>query len=516
MKTLNTLYHLALADFLERTRRYSFLIMLGLIIFLGYAAASGQMIMRIYPDYTGELNSAWVGTLMALTVSFFLGLFGFFLIKGSIARDYISGVGQIMATTQMTRPIYMLGKWMSNFAVLSVMILILLCSGVLMNLFAGTPIDLWAMIAPMIFIAFPCMAFISGFAVLFESIHWLRGSFGNFVYFLLFPFFVIPIIELKTYIPLLDVLGFRLIGDAIARAAQLVYPDSTGGFTFTITVLDNPKIFPFSGIIWSSEVVIWRIVILFLGLAIPIMASIFFDRFNPSKLLPSKKRGDRTQAQDVSTSKPTNDPDIHLTPIPVTRHGFRIDTIYLAEIKLLLKGQHWWWYGITTGLIIAQFANTTEVTRILLVISWLWLLPLLSNLGSRENRYNTQQIVFSAPHSALTQLSAAWISAFTLLAMVGSGALFKFMLLGEIHSIFGWIAGVVFIPSLALTFGVLTGSNKPFEIIYILWMYLVLQRVPLLDFVGITPDSPWIAYLTLSPILAFLSYIVRNRKSKNC
>lgn len=37
MNTLRMLYHLTRADFLERIRRYSFLIILGLTIFAGYA-----------------------------------------------------------------------------------------------------------------------------------------------------------------------------------------------------------------------------------------------------------------------------------------------------------------------------------------------------------------------------------------------------------------------------------------------------------------------------------------------
>ena len=84
MNRLNVIYHLARADFMERTRRYSFIIMLGLVVWLGYAAASGQMVMRIYPDYTGIPNSAWIGTLMTLTVTFFLGWFGFYLVKDQL------------------------------------------------------------------------------------------------------------------------------------------------------------------------------------------------------------------------------------------------------------------------------------------------------------------------------------------------------------------------------------------------------------------------------------------------
>jgi len=35
MSTLRVIYHLARADFYERSRRYSFLVVLGLVIFLG-------------------------------------------------------------------------------------------------------------------------------------------------------------------------------------------------------------------------------------------------------------------------------------------------------------------------------------------------------------------------------------------------------------------------------------------------------------------------------------------------
>ena len=122
---MNALYHLIRADFLERTRRYSFLIMLGLVLWLGYLSASGQFRMRIPPDYIGVVNSAWVGGTMTVSVAFLLGWVGFYIVKGSVSRDYDTGLGQIMATTPMTRPLYMLGKWLSNFAVLCLAVVIL-------------------------------------------------------------------------------------------------------------------------------------------------------------------------------------------------------------------------------------------------------------------------------------------------------------------------------------------------------------------------------------------------------
>ncbi|HRJ74604.1 MAG TPA: hypothetical protein PLX90_01330, partial [Anaerolineales bacterium] len=83
MNTTRVIYHLARADFLERVRRYSFLIMLGLVAFLGYQTAVGNITMRL-DQYRGEFNSAWVGSMMSLISSFFLGWFGFYLVKGSV------------------------------------------------------------------------------------------------------------------------------------------------------------------------------------------------------------------------------------------------------------------------------------------------------------------------------------------------------------------------------------------------------------------------------------------------
>ena len=98
--------------------------------------------------------------MMTLAVTLFLGWFGFYLVKGSVARDYETGVGQIMATTPLSRPLYLLGKWLSNFAVLGITVLILLLEGIVMNLFAAAQdFDLAALAAPLVFIALPCMAF---------------------------------------------------------------------------------------------------------------------------------------------------------------------------------------------------------------------------------------------------------------------------------------------------------------------------------------------------------------------
>jgi len=212
MNTLNVIYHLTHADFLERVRRYSFLVMLGAVVFLGYQAAIGNVSVQ-FGDYRVEFNSAWVGSMMALIASFFLGWFGFYLVKGSVARDRETYVGQIMATTPLTRPLYTLGKWLSTFAVLISMVIILAIVGVAIQLLAGesSQFDFVAFFAPFIFIALPMLALTTALAVLFECIGFLQSGFGNMIHFALFGFILSMAISFGKTNPALDPLGFHIL-----------------------------------------------------------------------------------------------------------------------------------------------------------------------------------------------------------------------------------------------------------------------------------------------------------------
>ena len=150
MKAVHIIYHLARADFLERIRRYSFLVMLGLVVFLGYQTAIGNLALEL-GLYRGEFNSAWVGAMMSLIATFFIGWFGFYLVKGSVARDRETGVGQIMATTPLTRPLYLIGKWLSNFTVLMSMVTVLALAAIVIQFLQGenTQIHLFAIPFPL-------------------------------------------------------------------------------------------------------------------------------------------------------------------------------------------------------------------------------------------------------------------------------------------------------------------------------------------------------------------------------
>jgi hypothetical protein len=523
MKTLRILYALARADFLERTRRYSFLLMLGLVVWIGYLSASGQFRMRVPPDYTGVINSAWVGATMTVTVSFLLGWVGFYIVKGSVSRDYITGVGQIMATTPLSRPLYMLGKWLSNFAVLGIAIFILVLEGILMNLVLGSEsFNLLALAAPLVVIALPFMGLIAAFAVLFESIAWLRGGLGNLIYFFLFLFALAGTAAFATVgapgttvNPFTDFAGWQIIGDGISRAAQAAYPGVTGGFAFSISSLPATKLFHWNGIQWTADIFLSRLFFILIAPGLVLLSSVFFDRFDPSHLAPMKKQKVSSDPAPVAILEAMPVLQAHLTPLPAEHSRFRFGRLFMAELKLTLKGQRWWWVTIAIGLVIAQLFSGIEAARILLIVAWIWPILILGGLGWRESHFDTRQIIFSAPRPLLNQLPATWLSAFVVIALLGSGALVRFILAGETVSVLGWITAAIFIPSLAFFLGTLTGSSKAFEALYVLWMYLLTQKVSMVDFAGLTPHSPWFPYALLSLVLLALAAFTRQRQLRS-
>lgn len=153
MNTLRILYHLIRADFLERVRRYSFLITLGMTIFAGYVfvpSVDADYVTLDLGGYRGVYNSAWIGSMVALLTTIFLSLAGFYLVKNAVDRDRQSGVGQIIATTPLSKPLHTLGKWLSNFAVLAVMVGVIAAAAGAMQLIHGEEvrIGLWALLSP--------------------------------------------------------------------------------------------------------------------------------------------------------------------------------------------------------------------------------------------------------------------------------------------------------------------------------------------------------------------------------
>jgi len=128
--------------------------------------------------------------MVGLMSSLYLALFSLYAIKGSIIRHVDTSVGQIIASTSISKPLYILGKWLSNFAVLFIMVLIVVVAAGVLQLVRSEErrIEVWPLVAPYLIIAAPTMGLVATLAVLFETIKTLRVGFGDVFFFFFFMF----------------------------------------------------------------------------------------------------------------------------------------------------------------------------------------------------------------------------------------------------------------------------------------------------------------------------------------
>jgi hypothetical protein len=496
---IRAIYPIARADFLERVRRYSFLVTLLFAVYLGYGAATGKISLRL-GDYRGVYTSAWIGMNMAMVATCFISLVGFYIVKNAIERDRVTCVGEILAATPLSRSAYLLGKWLSNTAILAAQVVILALASIVMQfVVAEDPhFDLWALLAPFLLLALPAIMLTGAAALLFETLPILRGGIGNVVW--VFAWGLGIGLAPLTGLQWLDFTGLFTAMASIIPAARAALPGYNGEFGLQIafgraTIVASGLRWP--GIRWDLPQVLLRLAWIGLALALVLVATPLFDRFDPARgRRPSRDRRRSPQESNAAAaivSGPTSagvhpscgDALVHLSPLCGAR-SWGLYRMFAAELRLALKGYPWWWYALAGGLIVAQCAAPLEISRgPLLTAAWIWPILLWSAMGTREARHGTEQLIFSAPRVLPRQLPAGWLVGVLIAVVTGGGVAVRVLLARNYSGFLGWFAGALFIPTLALALGVWTGSSRPFEGLFTaLWYIGPLNRVPGFDFTG--------------------------------
>ncbi|HSQ17163.1 MAG TPA: hypothetical protein VLM83_05650, partial [Anaerolineales bacterium] len=427
MNTVRIIYHLALADFYERTRRYSFLLALAGVIYMGVLVNNGSLFLSLgsidpnllSSSYRGEFNSAWTGTMTVLVLNGFLGLFGFYLVSDCIKRDIRTGVGQIIATTPVSRAVYLIGKWISNCLVLYVLVLILAIAAVIMVLLKReSALDLGALLIPFLAVALPYMALTAALAVVFDTLPWLRGTVGNAIYFFLWMFLFMSSVKGEIALPLLkDPLGVDVFRASLYAGANAAFPNEMIGSMGVAGFVDTQyKVFNWPGLTWTPGIVAVRWLLAVFGLGLILLSALWFTRFDPSREGQRRRKvkpGEAIEGEPAVRHKEALRIALpNLTPlISKLAQVNPFLGVLMAELRLLLKGRRWWWWLGIIGLNIAILVCPLMTTKLyLLPVAWLWPLPVWSEMGNRERKNSTDQMVFSSARPVLRQLPAAWLA----------------------------------------------------------------------------------------------------------
>lgn len=473
-----TVAAVAIADLRDRSRHPAFLVTVLGAVALGYVAVppiSATYAMVKVGSFRGLYDSAYIGMLLAMIGSLWLPLFGFYVVRSSIARDISTGVGETLFASPLRTPMYLLGKYLSNVAVLAAMAAALALIAPVMQLLRGesTNLDLAALWLPLVLFCLPVLTVAAAAAVVSETVPFLRGGAGNILWF-----FVYPSIFLAG-IPL--VYGSVTAGFQADLAAQhpgmedeisiglTAEPGTLGQFTWSGMDIDATLVAASAGLIAASTLV-------------AILPSLWFGRFDPSQQQQrSPSNTSAVPATDAPVAPAFSQGPRTLSP---AERGRSILGLLLGEVRIHLGSvSRWWWLTVAIVTIAALAVPADRVGTALL---FAWLLPVLvwSRLGTLAHEQGVAPLVQCGVSSRI-RLIAEWGAGMLIAVGTGVGPLVKMLLAADATGVAAWLAGATVIPALALLIGSIGRSARVFQAVYLVTWYAVLNGVSAVDVMGV-------------------------------
>ncbi len=209
-----------------------------------------------------------------------------------------------------------------------------------------------------------------------------------------------------------------------------------------------------------------RLIWFAVALGVVAVAALLFDRFSkPARTAEHAKRNafaTRWQSALTRLSGPLID----------ALFSSDFGAIVLAELRLLVRGLSFWWYVVAAGLWIAELFVDAKGQSLVVGLAWIWPMLQWSQLGTREAVYATEQFIYPTLHPIRRQFVAQWLAGVLLAIATAGGSLVHWTLAGNLSGIEGILAGAVFVPTLAIACGALSGTTRLFEIAYLVLWYI--------------------------------------------
>jgi hypothetical protein len=481
------------ADLRERARATRFwagLALIGGAVWWSFpAAGSSYLILAINGHVRGAYSSAWIGMITAMLLSLWLSLIGFYLVRGTLARDIETRVWQLLGVTNMTRPGYLLAKWCGNMAVLLLVALAALGVGLVKQwtLAEDRTFDLVELVKPVVLIALPALGWTAACAVWFDMLPWLRRTAGNVLYFVLWLLTLgLTVGGLDGRPPgagigVGDPHGMAIFQQAAHRQAgpQLREP-LDAGFCMGCGLGAKPLVL----VRWprwdgAADALPSAAGWLMLALALTAAGAPLLDG--------AAARTGPARGAAARAGRPLRWLDRLTAPLRRTRTGALVG----AELQRCLRERPLWWWIAQLAAAVAGGAAPAASAALAPVASWMLLLDLYARAAGTEREHRTAPLVFSAASGGRDVLVARW-SMLVLLGFVATlPALVRFAF-EALPAALALLAATLSLPTLALALGAATRGPRLFEVLMCLGAYLAFSHVPVLDVVA---DPVWTATL---------------------
>ena len=522
------LFTIIKADYLQRTRSYSFLIILAFTVLMAYAFTpdhNANYTTLSAAGYKGAYNSAWVGYVTSIMTAVMLSYAGFLLINSGIKKDIETEVGLIIATTPISNFKYLLCKLLSNYLLLLTITLITFLMSIAMFFFrgAGYPFVWSNFILPYLFFPIPALFVVASLAVVGEVFLRKRTILQFILYFVLCGVGM-SLINSKSDPQthgFLDPFGLNLITKSVVHHLNTHFNENleSVSFGFIFNGQKRFKVFEWEGLSWSTLFVLSRLLWIGIGLVLVYISSLFFHRFDLSEpAKPKKRKGIDLKATEFSAARKSM--ELSITRLPALTFNYGIFSIVKTELRLLFRQGNQWIWLLNAGLWLAMCFTPLE-------IAYSYLLPILlfmqvtrwSELATKEKTNRVHYFAYASYKPLQRLLPAQMLSGLIFALLLSLPIILRSTLNGDGFTVIHIINGNAFIVLLAVALGILSGGKKLFEIIFFLLTYAVLNKVPATAYLGglphQNPTGLMLVVLAANVILLATSLAIRNYQTRN-
>ncbi len=363
----------------------------------------------------GRYSSAWIGMIEALIYSASLSLFGFFLVRGTLVRDFETRTWQLLVATTMSRGAYLFAKWLSHMLLFAMVVGAGLALGLVAQWVRAEDrhVDLIELAKPALLLTMPTLALTAALAVWFDMVPWLRRSAGNVLFFVLW----VTLLSINTSqashsssMPTPwpgDPHGLLVAEHDLGRQWPVPAPEGEDrGINIGAQVMkDGEQAILVDWTHWDVDAAALRARAFWLGLAFALLALAvpLLDRCAAHAGKPGRATGSGAKLRWL---------DRLLRPLERLPGG----ALAAAELRLILRGRRWWWWLALLVLLGMQAFAPPGAVAICAILAWVLLIDVFARLVLREEETHTAGLVFTAPAAqrrltatrALVSIGLAW------------------------------------------------------------------------------------------------------------
>ncbi len=498
------------ADLLQRLRAprvWALLAALAGAAWFCFPAQSARyMILGVGGVHRGQYGSAWIGMALAM-LCIWLSLLGFYVVRGSLARDIETRVWQLLAATPMRRAVYLLGKWCGNLLVLALVLAGATAVGLAAQWVRGEDraVDLVELVKPLLVLALPLLSITAMCALLFDLVPWLRRSAGNALYLVLWVA-ALAVTQQGLQSPE-QRSGGRWLGDpfgvgvfertAHERVEAQHGVDAAPGFCLACGMANKkPQLIDWRG--WQPPARDLAGRAAWLGIAIGAVLAMapWLDRAAAHAGPAARGAGSGAGGRALRWL------DRVLQPL----RGSAFGNLLALEVQLALRQRRlWWWLALLAAWGVQALASP-GVAALAALAAWVATLDLFARAGLRENATGfgagMGAVVFGASGAPRRVGLARWLM-LVLVGVLGSLPLLARFGVANPPLALAALAVTVSLASWGLALGAATRSAHAFELLVCALAYLAIDGGPALN-VAAAPALTGAAHLALLPLSALI------------